>query len=106
MADFNYLTDEAGNRLTDDTATLDLTDVTPPPPPPPPSPPPSYLLIPGNIGWMNQSTRTVHAVQTLDQNGILVNQYSDETGFINYTTEDLTSDYIIENPVFDLVRWS
>lgn len=59
----------------------------------------------GSIAWMNQSMRTVHSVGTLDKSGILVNQLSDESGFINLTTEDATSDLTIENPIFDLVRW-
>lgn len=72
-----------------------------------PPPPPSYFLIPGNIGWMNQSMRTVNPVQTVDRFGVLIDQYSDESGFINYTTENGISDYTIENYELtrDLVRW-
>lgn len=62
----------------------------------------------GSLEWMNRSMRTVNPVLTTDRfGGVLIAQYSDETGYNPYTTEDGTADYTIEHyePIRDLVRW-
>lgn len=110
MADFSYLTDESGTKLTDESGTL-LTDVSPPPTPlPPPPPSPSYLLIPGNIGWMKQSMRTVIPVydaRPVKNFSALTSTY---TPFANHLLTDNNGVVLTNKPITytvrnRLVRW-